>query len=423
MRILAFDCCALSSCVAAAMLAGCGGSQPPTGAPGAMAQRYAIESSRAKVRRIAPTSSSYHLLYSFPRYRAGFYPTAGLVDVRGMLYGTTDKGGSASDGYFANGIVYRTSTTGATKVLHRFGGGDSDGARPFAGLIEVNGTLYGTTQWGGSGKCANESGDSGCGTVYSISTSGKEKMLYSFARGSDGANPDASLIDVNGTLYGTTARGGASACSGNGCGTVYSISTTGAEKVLYSFAGGSDGANPVAGLIDVKGTLYGTTTKGGSSGNGTVYSISTTGTEKVLYSFAGGSDGANPVAGLIDVKGTLYGTTSGGGSSDNGTVYSISTTGTEEVLYSFRGYSYGGEPLAPLIDVKGALYGTTAYGTVYSISTTGAETLLYHFTGEKSGESPAAPLIVVNDTLYGTTTKGGSGCGHIGCGTIFTFSL
>jgi uncharacterized repeat protein (TIGR03803 family) len=290
-----------------------------------------------------------------------------------MLYGTTDKGGSASDGYFANGIVYRTSTTGATKVLHRFGGGDSDGARPFAGLIEVNGTLYGTTQWGGSGKCANESGDSGCGTVYSISTSGKEKMLYSFARGSDGANPDASLIDVNGTLYGTTARGGASACSGNGCGTVYSISTTGAEKVLYSFAGGSDGANPVAGLIDV--------------------------------------------------KGTLYGTTSGGGSSDNGTVYSISTTGTEEVLYSFRGYSYGGEPLAPLIDVKGALYGTTAYGTVYSISTTGAETLLYHFTGEKSGESPAAPLIVVNDTLYGTTTKGGSGCGHIGCGTIFTFSL
>jgi uncharacterized repeat protein (TIGR03803 family) len=126
---------------------------------------------------------------------------------------------------------------------------------------------------------------------------------------------------------------------------------------------------------------------------------------------------------LIDVKGTLYGTTSAGGSSDNGTVYSISTTGTEEVLYSFRGYSYGGEPLAPLIDVKGALYGTTAYGTVYSISTTGAETLLYHFTGEKSGESPAAPLIVVNDTLYGTTTKGGSGCGHIGCGTIFTFSL
>jgi uncharacterized repeat protein (TIGR03803 family) len=131
---------------------------------------------------------------------------------------------------------------------------------------------------------------------------------------------------VGGTLYGTTCNGGA-----NGYGTVYKITTSGTESVLYSFAGSpSDGACPVAGLTNVGGTLYGTTCDGGANGGsgrpcggigatgyGTVYKITTSGTESVLHSFAGPpSDGLTPFGGLINVGGTLYGTTLG-------TVFSI----------------------------------------------------------------------------------------------------
>jgi uncharacterized repeat protein (TIGR03803 family) len=159
------------------------------------------------------------------------------------------------------------------KVLHNFGK-PTDGYNPQAGLIDVGGRLYGTTQWGGSGHCQSGSGYSGCGIVYSINTSGKEKVLYGFAGGRDGTHPVAGLIDVNGTLYGTTRNAGA-----NGLGTVYSVSVSDAEKVLYSFTGRKgDGANPVAGLINVKGTLYGTTFEGGMhgsyGGDGTIFALS-----------------------------------------------------------------------------------------------------------------------------------------------------
>ncbi len=187
--------------------------------------------------------------------------------------------------------------------------------------------LYGTTRFGGGAKGGC------CGTVYSISAAGAEKVLYRFKGGADGASPQGDLIDVGGTLYGTTILGGGSGCySGAGCGTVYAVTTGGDEKVLYRFAGGSDGAGPQVGLIDVNDTLYGTTTSGGGSGCvegcGTVYSVSTAGAERVLYSFAGGSDGMYPKA-LVSVKGTLYGATSLGGDGGNssnccGTVFALS---------------------------------------------------------------------------------------------------
>ncbi|MBV9263882.1 MAG: hypothetical protein JO324_06125 [Candidatus Eremiobacteraeota bacterium] len=157
--------------------------------------------------------------------------------------------------------------------MYRFTGG-SDGAYPVSGLVDVNGTLYGTTFEGGGSGCYSHLG---CGTVYSISPSGAEKVLYRFSGGSDGSNPAAALIDVDGVLYGTTARGGGSGCGGFGCGTVYSIGTAGTETVLHSFGGEPDGADPVAALVDVKGALYGTTASGGrgcgSSGCGTVFAL------------------------------------------------------------------------------------------------------------------------------------------------------
>src|SRR5579863_7718531 len=142
-------------------------------------------------------------------------------------------------------------------VVHSFTGG-SDGGYPLAGFtIDAAGSQYGTTTAGGA---------SGLGTVFKITTKGKEIVLHSFAGGTDGANPESSLVmDAAGDLYGTTNGGGAS-----GAGTVFKITRYNKETVLYSFAGGTDGANPEAALtMDAAGNLYGTTTAGGSSGNGT----------------------------------------------------------------------------------------------------------------------------------------------------------
>ncbi|MBV8067358.1 MAG: hypothetical protein JO113_05240 [Candidatus Eremiobacteraeota bacterium] len=134
-----------------------------------------------------------------------------------------------------------------------------------------------------------------------------------------GASPQAGLIDVGGTLYGTTYSGGA-----HNYGTVFSITTGGVENVLYSFRNGTDGANPLAGLIDVKGTLYGTTSVGGIFNGGTVFRITTGGMENVLHSFdLTGFGAGDPEAGLVNIKGTLYGTTEGGGAHFDGTVFTL----------------------------------------------------------------------------------------------------
>jgi len=255
-----------------------------------------------------------------------------------------------------------------------------------------------------------------------MTPSGMETVLYSFKGGpGDGENPYASLINVNGMLYGTTTYGGAGKS-----GTVFAITASGTETVLHSFVGQSDdGAEPIAGLINVKGTLYGTTRYGGKHANGTVFAISTSGKETMLHGFGRSGDGANPVAGLINVKGTLYGTTYAAGANGGGTVFAITTSGTETVLHSFGRSGDGEHPYASLINVDGKLYGTTTEGgaksggTVFKITTSGTETVLHRFRGRlEGGESPYASLINVNRTLYGTTEESGAS----GVGTVFSLT-
>lgn len=114
------------------------------------------------------------------------------------------------------GTIFKISTSGKENTFYYFKGAPADGSGPYAGLTDVSGTLYGT---------ASE------GTVYSISTSGLESVLYSFAGGSDGSSPQAPLIYINGTLYGTTFKGGArkdhfhhiGCVNNNGCGTVFDL--------------------------------------------------------------------------------------------------------------------------------------------------------------------------------------------------------
>jgi len=415
----ALRCHTLSLSAAAALLAGCGGSQLPIGAPGEMPQHLQGEPALSFMHRAR--GPAYRVLYSFRSRSDGMHPSAGVIDVNDALYGTTAGGGSAG-----KGTVYRVSPTGEERVLHSFGHG-SDGGGP-VGLIDVHGTLYGATGGGGT---------FGRGTVFSMSTMGAEKALYSFQLGSNGWAPSSQLVDANGALYGTTSWGG-QGCGSTGCGVVYQISTTGSEKTMYRFKGGSAGAYlPEGRLLYLNGVVYGSTNLGGGTGCyyhhgcGTVFSITTTGKENWLYSFTGGSNGSYPEAGLIDVNGALYGTTSAGGDAGGGTVYRISTGGAESVVHRFRGLHSGPiDPETGLVHVDGMLYGTTTAGgshnagTVYSISPAGAVKILHNFAGGSAdGLYPLGTLIYSHGTLYGTTYYGGGGGQGTCCGTVFALTL
>jgi len=369
------------------------------------------------------------VLYSFKNNGAdGNGPAGDLLNVNGTLYGTTGSGGTSNVGT----VFSIDPSTGAETVLYSFQNNGVDGAHPAAGLIDVDGTLYGTTSFGGA---------SDVGTVFSIDPStGAETVVYAFQNnGVDGAVPTDDLIDVDGTLYGTTQGGG----DVSGDGTIFSIDlSTGVESVLHAFSSeDQDGRQPAAALIDVDGTLYGTAPVGGQFGPGVVFSLDlSTDGYAVVYSFQGNSDGEYPDSNLIDVNGSLYGTTSAGGSgaacggsaSGCGTVFSVNpSTGSESVLYAFRNSGGdGANPIAGLIDIKGKLYGTTEHGgadrsgcngigcgTVFAIDVkTGAEKVLHSFKNKDGdGTLPFASLTDVRKELYGTTVGGGAQ----GRGTVF----
>ncbi|MGA7284417.1 MAG: choice-of-anchor tandem repeat GloVer-containing protein [Candidatus Cybelea sp.] len=378
------------------------------------------------VQQTRPNAAPFTHLYSFKGGADGAQPFAGLIELHGTLYGTTAYGGTGCSGTSGCGTVFESTPSGQETVLYRFQGG-KDGANPYAGLVDANGALYGTTAGGGAG-C---SGSGGCGTVFKITTSGKETVLYSFKGAPDGLAPIANLTVLNGTLYGTTRAGGTGCSGSSGCGTVFRITTSGKETVLYSFQGEErekDGAIPLAGLTRLKGALYGTTVSGGHGNLGTVFKVTASGRVTVLYRFW--RNGYEPHAGLTNVEGTLYGTTYHGGANLQGTVFEITTVGKERVVYNFKGGKDGGAPDADLIELNGTLYGTTPLGggrrengTVFQISAAGTEHVIHAFERKRDGIDPQSKLIAVSGALYGTTVGGGGVvCTSFvpsGCGTIF----
>jgi uncharacterized repeat protein (TIGR03803 family) len=240
------------------------------------------------------------------------------------------------------------------------------------------------------------------------------------------------------------------------------------ERIIYSFGGGSDGANPQSDLIlDSAGNLYGTTRYGGSgiacgsSGCGTVFELKRSQSgwkEEVLHGFAGGIDGIYPAAGLVlDNAGNLYGTTVTGGANYEGTVFRLTpnTHGdwTESILYTFDSNgSAGTNPTADLVfDSHGNLYGTTEFGAsggkscndngcgaVFELTpqTNGSwtETTVHVFTDTDGDGATPSSGVVLDDAgnVYGATVYGGTGTcqtsGYpyaptVGCGTIYRATL
>ena len=237
---------------------------------------------RGDVYSIAPPSSpgGAWTTTALCNLTVGNSPTTGVaIGSGGILHGTTGGMGTVYS------LAPPASAGGAwvPTLVHAFAGSPGDGANSSAPVVVgLGGVLIGATSEGGTGSCLLPPQNTpGCGVVYSLRPPAEpggdwiETILYDFAGGADGANPNAVAIGPGGILYGTTYAGGTL-----NFGTVYSLAPPTSRQggwtktILYSFTGGSDGANPSAGVaISRDGTLYGTTHGGGSSNLGTVFSL------------------------------------------------------------------------------------------------------------------------------------------------------
>jgi uncharacterized repeat protein (TIGR03803 family) len=273
-------------------------------------------------------------------------------------------------------------------------------------------------------------------SIQPVDAKSPGNIRYSFS-GTDGATPMARLVaDKSGNLYGTTQFGGDATHCGFGCGTVFKIARDGTETVLHAFEL-SDGAAPVGGLtLGVDGTLYGTTSAGGSAANcpkpgcGLVFAIAPGGSYSILYTFGTTrTDGGDPMGGLIfGHDGNLYGTTASGGDAGRGTVFKITPDGTESMLHSFAGITHDDDGMLPsselVMDAAGNLYGTTlcggdgnqggsacesvvGAGTIFKLAPDGTETVLHSFFGNGDGELPRGGLLLDSaGNLFGTAYAG-----------------
>ena len=258
------------------------------------------------------------LLYQFPGTPDGWFPKGPLArDAAGNLYGTTQQGGAFGSGY---GTIYKVDKTDTETVLYSFTGG-LDGCSPTGVVLDAAGNLLGATGGGGDpGNCT------GYGVIFKLDPEGNFTVLHSFG-GGDGSGPGPLILDLQGNLYGTTQEGGAGDLCLGGCGTVFELSPnrdgTWTETLLYSFCSlesCADGREPLAGLVrDDNGNLYGTTAFGGTSpcsgsGCGVVFEVGSGGTETVIHSFTGGRGGSQPSGALVQSPaGVLYGVATGGG--------------------------------------------------------------------------------------------------------------
>jgi uncharacterized repeat protein (TIGR03803 family) len=407
---------------------------------------------------------TYQVLHNFTGGHDGATPAGALtLDKKGNLYGTAALGGFQGGDCGLNGgcgTVFKLTHQTAGWVLtpiHTFTGpANADGADPQGRLlIGPDGDLYGTTLNGGQGLCPF-----GCGTIYRLNTSNAlgnsawtETVLFQFLddfSSAFGVYPGGDLIlDYAGNLYGTASQGGEF-----GQGNVFKLthSTSGWwPAVVWSFSGGSDGAQPIGGVIfDKAGNLYGTALYGGLhsgpcnfAGCGTVYQLTPSGSGwalNVLYSFQGGNDGGNPAGVIFDNSGTLlYGAAKNAGPAGwGGTVYDLTPSGgswTFTELYAFvpagGGYGYGPSDRLTM-DAAGNLYGTISgdglygYGSVFKLTPAlggWTYTSLHDFTGGSDGGNPVGGVILdAKGNLYGTALLGGafSSCSGVGgCGVVW----
>lgn len=415
----------------------------------------------------AATQPSQSTLYTFRASTDGGQPEGGVIwGSDNVLYGTADRYGTND-----NGTIFRLTPPASSgdpwtfKALYRLQGG-TGGGYPLGLVQDAAGNLYGYALDGGSG---------GYGIVFELK---KPKVstwawlfetLYSFQGGTDGADPSGLSLQPDGTLVGTTDRGGSGPCTDPidgsfvGCGTIFQLTPPTAaggawtEAILHSFTRGSDGAIPVGNPLNVGGALYGVTVQGGAgnctdsdgilAGCGTVYKLvqvsPSVWTESVAYAFQGGSQGESPLGNLgIDRAGALYGVTGTGGvahspASDpngDGIVFRLTqaagATGlTLQVIHTLGAAGDGRSPEGGVLVLpNGTVFGTTYlgpdgyYGTLFRVTPPTVqggkwgESVLAKFPSP-GGVYPSGQLArnKADGTLYGITIWGG----HANAGTVF----
>ncbi len=358
---------------------------------------------------VAARPASERVVYSFDYTDLPGSVDTPLTDLGGTLYGPAYSVGGT-------GLIYSVTPSGAQAVVHRFGGG-ADGSNPNS-LIAVGSLLYGTTASGGGTGCHG----AGCGTAFQLDPTGNSTVLFDF-RSLKGTVP-TSLVRFGGGFVGTTQGQ-----FPNDQGVVFKLTLSDTSRPIYTFRGGTDGTAPNPGLLNVGGTIYGTTPDGGASNSGTVFMLTQDGRKTVLHAFAS-PDGARPNGGLLRLGNTYFGTTRYTGLHGIGTVYAITPDGTFTLLHNFNGIRGGERPLGGLISVNGLIYGTTdgggkcgqemgGYGVVFSISQTGEFKIVHDFGCDSlDGIRPNNSLTHIGGTLYGTTAAGGAN----GEGVVFAIT-
>ena len=266
--------------------------------------------SLCKTANCSAGSWTQKVIHQFMAYPDGSQPCSADItfDPQGNLYGSTCYGGDPNK---ADGMVYelrRSGNTWTENIVYSFQG-PPDGELPGGGVIrDKNGNLFGTTVLGGQNNL---------GSVWELTNvpgvGWVETTLYSFQNAGDGETPWAGLVmDQTGNLYGAAAGSG-----GLDTGTIFELSPSGNGWTFNVIRSGV--CSPIATLsLDAAGNLYGTTPCGGTAEKGNVFKLSKTANGwqySSLYEFTGGADGLDPRSSVaIDTDGTLYGTTTYGGS-------------------------------------------------------------------------------------------------------------
>jgi uncharacterized repeat protein (TIGR03803 family) len=343
------------------------------------------------------------------------------------------------------------------KTLVNFDG--TNGWSVYAGLAQgTDGNLYGTTEFGGTNN-PSECSTLACGTVYKMTPGGTLTTIHSFCAEPNCADgwlpsPDGALaLGTDGSFYGVTNVGGASASSGpcapsGGCGTIFKITPSGAWTPLYNQCSqancaDSNGSNYSGVVRGADGNLYGTMPVAGATsgplcasgypgaGCGTIFKITPEGAFTTIYNFCSQSnctDGGSPFTGLVSgTDGNLYGMTSVGGANGAGTIFKMTLNGKLTTLHSFGSAdgNCGGFICSPMIQASnGNFYGVTlggganGAGTFFEITPAGAFTTLYNFCSKTNcadGNNPFGLVQASDGNFYGATEIGGTD----GDGTLF----
>jgi uncharacterized repeat protein (TIGR03803 family) len=361
-------------------------------------------------------AQTYNVLYTFRGESNGYSPSDITVAPNGTIYGTAFYNVGC-----ACNLIFSFADNKLT-VLHRWSEPSGHNAAEPQGLLLDSDAdvLYATAQFGGptNYNCFADAGNA-CGSVFSYDlTAKKYRDLHDFTGTPDGMDPLGIQVLTSNYLYGVTWGGGT-----NGWGSFYRLSLAGKEEVLYSFMNSPDGQGPGSGLVPYEDALYGVTIGGGNTacpaGCGTIFKITPSGSETVLYSFTAGLDGDNPYQLVGDSKGNFYGLSRANYSNTVVAVFEINAAGQFSIAYNG---SFVSQIQSILPGPNGSLYGTasggnsscgsTGCGQIFELTPSGSGDgtvkVLHQFAGTDGSTPQLGSLVLHDGTLFGSTASGGS---------------